>query len=147
LSILIFEKKVAMTGVKYIKVKAIGNDKKGFLSYFESSNEIPFEIKRIYYIYGVPVGKIRGKHAHKFLKQAIWCPIGKIELILDNGKVKNKYVLNSPEKILLISGCIWREFVWGDINSVLCVAASDFYNENDYIRKYTDFLKFIKEDL
>lgn len=122
-----------------------GDIYKGYLSFFETNKDIPFEIKRIYYIYDVPLGKKRGMHAHKTLCQVLWCPYGEIEVVLDNGKEKASYLLDSPEKILLILKGYWREMKWRKEGSVLCVAASDYYNESDYIRNYDDFIKMVKE--
>ncbi|SDC79824.1 sugar 3,4-ketoisomerase [Geotoga petraea] len=130
---------------KIIKIKTFGNRSKGFLSFFESNKDIPFEIKRIYYIYNVPVNTKRGMHAHKELNQVLWCPYGEIEVILDNGKEKKSYLLDSPEKALLVGKGIWHDMYWKKENSVLCVAASEYYNEEDYIRDYEDFLRYVKE--
>lgn len=130
---------------KLLKIKTTGDKKIGFLSFFESSKDIPFEIKRIYYTYNVPVNTKRGMHAHKELNQVLWCPYGEIEVILDNGREKKNYLLNSPDKALLVGKGIWREMYWKKENSVLCVAASEYYDENDYIRDYDEFLKYVKE--
>lgn len=128
-----------------LKIKTTGDEKIGFLSFFESNKDIPFEIKRIYYTYNVPVNTKRGMHAHKELNQVLWCPYGEIEIILDNGREKKNYLLNSPDKALLVGKGIWREMLWKKENSVLCVAASEYYDENDYIRDYNEFLKYVKE--
>ncbi|MDO7975853.1 sugar 3,4-ketoisomerase [Oceanotoga teriensis] len=130
---------------KIIEIKTFGNEEQGFLSFFESNKDIPFEIKRIYYTYDVPINTKRGMHAHKELNQVLWCPYGEIEVILDNGKEKKSYLLDSPEKALLVGKGIWRDMYWKKENSVLCVAASDYYNEEDYIRDYDEFLKYVKE--
>lgn len=131
--------------IKLMKIKTKGNLDLGDISFFEAKKDIPFEIKRIYYTYNVPVETKRGMHAHKKLQQILWCPYGKIEVILDDGKTRKIYLLDSPEKGLLIGNGIWREMVWKKENSVLCVAASDYYNENDYIRDYDEFLRYVKE--
>lgn len=128
-----------------LKIKTTGDEKIGFLSFFESNKDIPFEIKRIYYTYNVPVNTKRGMHAHKELNQVLWCPYGEIEVILDNGREKKNYLLNSPDKALLVGKGIWHEMYWKKENSVLCVAASEYYDENDYIRDYNEFLKYVKE--
>ena len=129
---------------KIIFVKQIGSNEMGFLSFFESKKDVPFEIRRIYYTYKVPIGTKRGMHAHKKLQQLLWCPYGEIEVILDDGKVKTAYILDSPEKALIVESGIWRELFWKKENSVLSVAASDYYNEDDYIRNYEDFLNYVK---
>jgi dTDP-4-dehydrorhamnose 3,5-epimerase-like enzyme len=130
---------------KILKIRTKLNQSKGFLSFFETNRDIPFEIKRIYYTYNVPFGTKRGMHAHKTLQQVLWCPYGEIEVVLDNGKEKNKYLLDSPEKALLVLKGFWRSMIWKKENSVLCVAASDYYNEKDYIRDYQEFLKYVQE--
>lgn len=128
-----------------LNITTHGNDELGYLSFFESNKDIPFEIKRIYYTYDVPLGTKRGMHAHKDLQQVLWCPYGEIEVILDDGKEKTIYILDSPEKALLVLKGYWHDMYWRKEGSVLCVAASDYYNENDYIRKYDEFLKYAKE--
>lgn len=130
---------------KFIQIKTIRNSKKGDLSFFESEKNLTFKIKRIYFTYNVPLGVKRGMHAHKNLKQLLWCPYGKIEVILDDGKEKKIVVLDRPEKGLLIENGIWREMIWKKTNSVLCVAASEYYDEDDYIRDYKTFLNYVRE--
>ncbi len=130
---------------KIITLDAIFGNDIGKLSFFETNEEIPFDIKRIYYIYDVPIGVKRGMHAHKKLKQVLWCPFGEIEVILDDGAEIQSYQLNSPEKLLLVGVGVWRSMIWKKQDSVLCVAASDYYEEEDYIRNYDDFLKYISK--
>jgi dTDP-4-dehydrorhamnose 3,5-epimerase-like enzyme len=121
-----------------------GNLTTGFLSYFESDEDIGFEIKRIYYIYNVPKGTKRGLHSHKKLRQILWCPHGIIEIILDDGNERETYILDSPEKSIFVGERIWREMIWRSEGAVLCVAASEYYDEDDYIRCYETFLKDVK---
>lgn len=128
-----------------INVKKLGSCEKGYLSFFESEKDIPFEVKRIYYIYKAPVKIQRGMHAHKNLNQVLWCPHGLIEVVLDNGENKKTYVLDSPDKLLLVGSGIWRDMYWKKEGSVLCVAASDYYNEDDYIRDYDEFLRYVRK--
>lgn len=134
-----------MTIAHLVKFKIRGDSNFGYLSFFESGNDIPFEIKRIYYTYKVPINTKRGMHAHKKLQQVLWCPYGKIEVILDDGEIRETYLLDSPEKGLLVGDGIWREMIWKKEGSVLCVAASDYYNEDDYIRDYDEFLEYVKK--
>lgn len=128
---------------KIITLKATGKDDIGYLSFFESNNEINFEIRRIYYIYDVPAETKRGMHAHKELKQFIWCPYGEVEIVLDNGIKTKSYVLDEPNKGLIIERGFWRDMFWKKEGSVLCVAASDYYTEDDYIRNYDEFKKLV----
>ena len=132
-----------VAGCKVIRIKTIATVDAGELSFFEATHEIPFEIKRVYYISKVPEGVRRGFHAHKELKQLLFCPYGKIQLILENEKGREEIELSDPSVGVVIDKCTWREMLWLEKNSVLCVAASDFYTEDDYIRSYTDFRQFI----
>ncbi|MGD9568063.1 MAG: FdtA/QdtA family cupin domain-containing protein [Sedimentibacter sp.] len=128
-----------------IKMKKMGSNKKGYLSFFEANKDIPFEIKRVYYIYGVPLETERGMHAHKELQQIMWCPYGTVKILTDDGIKKESYILDSPEMGLIVGNGIWREMEWLKEESVLCVAASDYYDEADYIRNYEDFIKLVKD--
>lgn len=128
-----------------LELKKSGSCEIGYLSFFEEMKEIPFQIKRVYYTFDVPVGMKRGMHAHKKLKQVMWCPYGAVEVILDNGETKNTVLLDSPEKVLIIIKGVWRDLYWRKEGSVLCVAASDYYEEEDYIRDYGEFLEYVKE--
>lgn len=130
---------------KLIEIKRICTPEVGSLSFFEAEKDIPFEIKRIYYIYEVPAEEKRGMHAHKALEQVLWCPYGSIEIVLDNGEEKKSFLLDAPNKLLLVGPGIWRDMFWKIEGSVLCVAASMYYTEDDYIRKYDEFLKYVKE--
>jgi len=128
-----------------IDLRKVGNHSVGFLSFFEGINHIPFDIKRVYYIYGVPKGIVRGHHAHKNLLQFLWCPYGSIIIALDNGVKKEKILLDNPSEGILVENGLWHTMQWGIDNSVLCVVASDYYDESDYIRNYDDFLRLVKE--
>lgn len=125
-------------------LKRIESSDSGTLSVMEANRDFPFEIKRIYYTYDVPKNIKRGMHAHKELQQVIWCPYGAIKVIMDNGFQTSTHLLDSPEKILYVSEGHWHEMIWEIDGSVLCAAASDYYNEEDYIRNYDEFLKFAK---
>lgn len=123
-----------------INIRTQRTDGKGSLSFFEENNDIPFDIKRVYYTYGVPTGTRRGGHAHLNLRQMLFCPQGKIEILLDDGVEQHREMLDSPSKGLVIGSMIWHEMIWHADGSVLVVAASDYYNESDYIRDYQAFL-------
>ncbi|MPN53468.1 TDP-4-oxo-6-deoxy-alpha-D-glucose-3,4-oxoisomerase [bioreactor metagenome] len=126
-------------------LKNIKNIELGRLSVIEACKDIDFEIKRIYYITEVPVGTIRGHHAHKKLKQVLFCPYGEIEIVLDDGHLQEKVVLDSPEKAVVVCDGIWRTMRFVKNNSVLCVAASEHYDEEDYIRDYDDFIQMVNK--
>ena len=117
----------------------------GQLCVFEGNHDIPFDIKRIYYVTDVNAGSFRGGHAHKALKQFLFCPFGSVTVTLDDGESKEDIILDHPSKGLVVYPCLWRDILWNIDNSVLCVAASDFYDEKDYIREYNEFLDYIKE--
>ena len=111
-----------------------------------TSSQIPFEIRRAYYSYGVSSGIVRGHHAHKILKQILICLYGAIEVSLDDGKGETKtFVLNDPSKGLFVGPDTWRNIKWLIDNSVLLVLASEHYTETDYIRNYDDFIAWVRE--
>ncbi|MCL4124754.1 UNVERIFIED_CONTAM: hypothetical protein GTU68_051063, partial [Idotea baltica] len=107
----------------------------------EGNKTVPFEIKRVYYIFGTQPGVARGFHAHKNLKQVALCVTGKCRMIVDNGKEKAEVWMDSPTKGLLIEGLIWREMYDFSEDCVLLVFASEHYDEADYIRNYQEFLE------
>lgn len=115
-------------------IRTVGSEGKGRLSFFEGTHDVPFEIKRVYYIYGVPEGIERGGHAHRKLSQLLVCTYGSIEILLDDGFEHRTVLLDDPSKGLLVEGFIWREMRWLKEGSVLMVAASEYYDEADYIR-------------
>lgn len=140
-----FTTRDAVSGCKVIHIKTIPTVNAGELSFFETTHDIPFDIKRIYYISKVPEGVRRGFHAHKELKQLLFCPYGRIQLILENTNGREEIELFDPSIGVIIDQPTWREMLWLQKDSVLCVAASDFYTVEDYIRDYDEFLKFIKK--
>ena len=134
-----------MKNIKEITLKEIKSPG-GSLSFFEKGKEINFDIKRIYYIYKFCEQNRRGFHAHKELKQVMFCPHGKIQVEFTNGKEKQVYLLDNPTKILVIEKGYWREFVSLEEGSILCVGASDVYDEKDYIRDYNEYLKWEEDN-
>ncbi len=134
-----FNGKGTVAGCKVIHIKTIPTIEAGELSFFEGTHEIPFAIKRIYYISKVPEGVRRGFHAHKKLKQLLFCPYGRIQLLLENKNGREEIELSDPSIGVLIEECTWREMLWLQKDSVLCVAASDYYRVEDYIRDYNEF--------
>lgn len=123
----------------------VHNDVRGNLVAIEEEKDIPFQIKRIYYIYNVMEGAVRGLHAHKSLKQLLICIHGNCKVLLDDGKEKITVELDNPNLGLYISNAIWREMSDFSSDAVLLVLASEHYDENDYIRDYKEFLQFVKE--
>lgn len=119
----------------------------GLLCVTEASSEtIPFDVKRVYYICDVKAGITRGHHAHRKLEQILICPHGKIEITLDYG---NNYIesviLDNPAKGLYVGPSTWHTMKWLQDDSVLLVLASEHYDESDYIRNYDDFIKWIHQ--
>lgn len=129
-----------------IEIKTLNGkeESSGTLSVFEGMNDLPFKIKRIYYIYGADKGTKRGMHAHKTLKQMLFCPYGEIEIELDDGVKKQNVLLDKPSKGLVLMPGLWRNMIWKKKDAVLCVAASDYYLDSDYIRDYDEFIEFVK---
>ena len=119
-------------------------DQRGNLTFIEQIKHIPFNIKRIYYLYDMRE-KARGKHAHKKLQQIIIAISGSFDVILDDGHNKKIFHLNRPNYGLYIPSMIWRELNNFSSAAICLVLASDYYNENDYIRGYDLFKKLIKE--
>lgn len=133
------ETRGAVAGCRIIGIKTIDTDHSGALSFFEASRDVDFEIKRIYYISKVPEGERRGFHAHRKLKQMLFCPYGKILLVLENSCGREEIELSDPSVGIIIDKPTWREMLWLQQDSVLCVAASEYYDEQDYIRDYDTF--------
>ena len=139
-----FNVRDTIAGCRVVHIKTIPTVNAGELSYFEGMHEIPFEIKRIYYISKVPEGIRRGFHAHKKLKQVLFCPFGRIQIVLENHNGREEIELSDPSIGVVIEECTWREMLWLQKDSVLCVAASDYYDAEDYIRDYSEFHRFIE---
>ncbi len=118
------------------------SDDKGNLTVVENSNTIPFDVRRVYYLYDVPGGGSRGAHAHKDLQQLIVAASGSFDVTIDDGNVKRTFTLNRPYQGLLIVPGIWRDLNNFSSGSVCMVLASEKYDEKDYIRNYSEFLDF-----
>lgn len=121
------------------------SDSRGKLIAIESLKTIPFEIKRVYWIYDTSPDYERGSHAHKKLKQLIICIDGCCEFVLDDGSEKKSYILNRPDVALYIGSNIWRIMRNFSYGCKLVVLASELYDENEYIRDYKEFLKMVKQ--
>ena len=121
------------------------SDRKGNLTVVENGETLPFDVKRVYYLYDVPGGENRGSHAHKELSQLIIAASGSFTVILDDGISRRSFFLNRPYQGLLVKPGLWRDIVDFSSGSVCLVLASDVYVESDYIRDYNAFLKFKSE--
>ena len=123
------------------------SDPRGNLTFVESERQIPFAIKRIYYLYDVPGGAERGAHGHKALHQLVIAMSGSFDIELDDGFEKKIYHLNRGYYGLYISPMIWRDIRNFSSGAICMVIASDFYNEADYFRNYNEFIAAAKEAL
>lgn len=141
----VLDDRTEVAGCKIVHIKTIPTVGAGELSFFEATHDVPFEIKRIYYISKVPEGTRRGFHGHKNLKQLLFCPYGRIQLILENNNGREEIELSDPSIGVIIDKPTWREMLWLQKDSVLCVAASEYYDVDDYIRDYDEFKKYISE--
>jgi dTDP-4-dehydrorhamnose 3,5-epimerase-like enzyme len=119
-------------------------DKNGSLIALEENKNIPFDIKRVYYIFDNKKGVRRGFHAHKNLKQVLVCVNGSCEILLDDGKEKSITKLENRNEGLFIEKMVWREMFNFSADCVLMVLASDYYFEDDYIRDYKEFKNYLK---
>jgi len=120
-------------------------DEIGQLVFLEECKDVPFEVKRVYYIYGVKDGARRGFHAHKSLEQACICIHGSCKVMLDDGKERIDVVLDDPTKGLYVGNAVWREMYDFSEDAVFLVLASEYFDEQDYIRDYDQFLAYLKE--
>lgn len=131
--------------LKFKKIGSPSNKEFGYLTPVETMEEIPFAIKRIYYIYGVGEGITRGMHSHKHLHQVLICVKGSVDIRLDNYFGERKYTLNDPSVGLYIGPDNWREMSNFSEDAVLLVLASEKYDTEDYIRDYDDFIDYSKK--
>lgn len=115
-------------------------DNRGMLVALENHKEIPFEIKRVYYVYATKEGVRRGYHAHRQLEQILVCVSGSCVIHLDDGTETTEVTLDKPYEGLYITGTVWREMYDFTEDAVLLVLASEEYDENDYIRDYQIFV-------
>ena len=129
---------------RIIDVKTIQNKdaKYGALSFLEGERDIPFPIRRVYWITETEADLHRGFHAHKLNCQLLYCPYGKIDIILDDGQKRSVVTLDKPGKGLILMPGLWREMVWQQSGSVLCVLASEYYDAEEYIRNYDEFIAY-----
>ena len=131
-----------MRSINTLTFSPIGDDR-GSLVALEAHKTVPFDVKRVYYIFGTQAGVSRGFHAHRALKQVAVCVIGKCRMVLDDGQSRKDVWLDSPTKGLLIGDLIWREMHDFSPDCVLLVLASEHYDESDYIRNFDDFKKAV----
>ena len=117
-------------------------DRKGHITPINNDIEVPFQIKRVFYLYDIPGGESRGAHAHKNCHQFLVAASGSFEVLLDDGRTKRQVLLNRPDIGLHISPGIWASEINFSSGSICLVLASHTYDESDYIRDYSEFLSF-----
>lgn len=122
-------------------------DARGNLSFIESGRHIPFDIQRVYYLYDVPGGASRAGHAHKQLQQVLIAMSGSFDVHLDDGKTKKSFHLNRSYIGLYIPSMIWREIDNFSSGAVCMALASAYFDETDYYRDYSDFIRAVQKDV
>lgn len=120
-------------------------DHRGNLTFIESARHVPFEIRRVYYLYDVPGGALRAGHAHKALHQFLIAMSGSFDVTVDDSRHKMKYHMNRSYYGLYIPPMIWREIDNFSSGSVCLALVSDYYDESDYYRHYPDFIRAVRE--
>lgn len=133
-----------MSLYKSIRLSSL-TDSRGSLISIESFKNIPFEIKRVYYLFDTDIAESRGYHAHKNLKQLLICVSGSCEVTVDDGEGSEVVLLENPDQALLIEGLIWREMRNFSEGCVMLAIANELYDEADYIRNYSDFITYSKQ--
>lgn len=132
----------AFPGCRLIELGRI-SDPRGNLTFIENQGQIPFDIKRVFYLYDVPTAESRGAHAHRALYQFMVCLSGSFEVALDSGKDRSRVRLNRPWQGLLVPPMIWAAEENFDPGTVCLVLASELYQASDYIRDYVEFLRTV----
>ena len=132
-----------ITDCKIIELPKV-TDPRGNLTFVEENRQVPFQIKRVYYLYDVPGGAVRAGHAHKSLHQFVIAIAGSFDIALDDGVEQKQIHLDRSYYGLYIAPMTWREINNFSSGSVCVVLASDFYDESDYFRSYEDFLNAAK---
>ncbi len=134
---------MALIDCKIINLPKI-HEPRGNLTFIEGERHVPFKIQRVYYLYDVPGGSERGGHAHKGLHQLIVAMAGSFDVVIDDGKEKQRFHLNRSYYGLYLCPMIWRELDNFSSGSVCIVLASNHYDESDYYRDYQEFLKSLR---
>jgi len=129
-----------MDDVRIIELPRI-HDPRGNLTFIEGNSHVPFDIRRVYYLYDVPGGAERGGHAHKNLSQLIIAMSGSFDVVLDDGTEKRRFHLNRSYQGLYVCPMIWRELDNFSSGSVCMVLASNTYDEADYYRDYDEYIE------
>ena len=134
--------KYSVSDCSIIELDKHHSDRKGNLTVVENGKTLPFDVKRVYYLYDVPGGESRGSHAHRELEQLIIAASGSFTISIDDGQSKRSYFLNRPYQGLYIKPGLWRNLEDFSSGAIAMVLASEIYRKDDYIRDYDEFLKF-----
>ena len=137
--------KYSVNDCPVIDLGKIKGERKGDITVVENDGTLPFDTRRVYYLYDVPGGSSRGAHAHKNLSQLIIAASGSFQVTLDDGHLKRTFFLNRPYEGLLVRPGIWRDLNDFSSGAVCMVLASDVYKKEDYIRDYQEFLAWRKD--
>lgn len=132
--------KYSLDACKVMPIKRI-TDERGDIGVVEAGRDIPFVVRRLYYSYNTPNDVVRGGHAHKNLHQFLFAIAGGFDLTLDDGTNRRTFRLDRPDEGIYICPMVWRDLSNFLPNTVCLVMASEYYDENDYIRNYDEFLK------
>lgn len=116
-------------------------ERRGNLTFIEGASDIPFDIKRVFYVYDIPSGAVRGAHAHHELEEIVVCLSGSLDIVVNDGKEKRVLHLNRPYIGLYLPPMIWSNFENFDVGTIYLVLASTHYDASDYIRDYDEFLQ------
>ncbi|QYN00068.1 dTDP-4-dehydrorhamnose 3,5-epimerase [Pseudomonas protegens] len=139
-------RKIGSPLTQWIDFKILGDNRGSLVALENKADEaVPFDVKRVYYLYGTAEGVSRGFHAHHDLTQVAICVSGKVKMVLDDGYTREEVWMESPERGLLIDPMVWHEMHEFSPDCVLLVLASDHYEESDYIRNYQDFIRHVNE--
>lgn len=137
--------KYSVNDCPVIELGKIKGERRGNITVVENDGTLPFDTRRVYYLYDVPGGSSRGAHAHRDLSQLIIAASGSFQVTLDDGHLKRTFFLNRPYEGLLVRPGIWRDLDDFSSGAVCMVLASDVYKKEDYIRDYQEFLDFRKQ--
>ena len=137
--------KYSVNDCPVIELGKIKGERRGTITVVENDGTLPFDTRRVYYLYDVPGGSSRGAHAHRELSQLIIAASGSFQVTLDDGHLKRTFFLNRPYEGLLVRPGIWRDLDDFSSGAVCMVLASDVYKKEDYIRDYQEFLDFRKQ--
>ena len=137
--------KFSVNDCPVIDLGKITGERRGDITVVENDGALPFDTRRVYYLYDVPGGSSRGSHAHKALSQLIVAASGSFQVTLDDGRLRRTFFLNRPYQGLLVRPGIWRDLDDFSSGAVCMVLASDVYKKEDYIRDYQEFLDYRKQ--